>query len=137
VVLALNDLIGGQVHLMFPTAATVAPHVKSGRLRALAVTGAQPSVLAPALPTVSQSGVPGYEAEVTHGMFAPAGTPAPIVTKLNEEIVRTLGRTDVRERFLNAGIEAVGSTPDALAARMKSEMVKLGKMIRDAGIRAD
>ncbi|MBI3938729.1 MAG: tripartite tricarboxylate transporter substrate binding protein, partial [Betaproteobacteria bacterium] len=132
---AINDLIAGRLQLMFPNASAVLPHVKSGRLKGLAVTSPQPSALAPGLPTVAASGLPGYEAAAINSMFAPARTPPTIIKRLNQEIVRVLNRADVKERFLNAGVETVGSSPEQLAARMKSEMATLGKMLEDARIR--
>jgi tripartite-type tricarboxylate transporter receptor subunit TctC len=134
---ALNALIGGQIQVMFATTGSAAPHLHAGRLRALAVTSAQPSVLAPGLPTVASAGLPGYESIQIYGVFAPTGTPAAIVKRLNQEIVRVLGRADVKERFLASGVETVGSSPGELAATMKSEIVRVGKVIKDAGIRAD
>lgn len=131
---ALNDLMGGRVQLMFAVAAVVMPHVKSGRLKALAVTSAKPSILLPEFPTVAAS-VPGYEATTTYSVLAPANTPAAIIQRLNQEIVRALNRTDVKERFLNAGVEVVGSSPEILATAMKSEFSRFGKVIKDAGIR--
>jgi tripartite-type tricarboxylate transporter receptor subunit TctC len=134
---ALNDLIAGRVRVMFATAGAVTPHVRSGRLKALAVTSAQPSVLAPDLPTVAASGLPGYELISVYGIFAPVKTPAAIVKQLNQEIVRILGRADVKERFLNNGMETVGSSPEELAAMRTSDMARMGKVIKDAGIRED
>ena len=134
---ALNALIGGQIQLMFATAGSVAPHLKSGRLRALAITSAQPSPLAPGLPTVAAAGLPGYESISIYGVFAPARTSPAIVKRLNEEIVRVLARADVKEKFLASGVESVGSSPELLAATMKSEIARMGKVIRDAGIRED
>jgi tripartite-type tricarboxylate transporter receptor subunit TctC len=134
---ALNDLIGGQVQLMFTTPAAGLPHVKSGRLRALAVTSAQPSPLAPGLPTVTASGLPGYESVSIHGIFAPAGTPATIINKLNQEIARVLNRSDVKEKMFKAGIEPVGSLPEEFAATVKSQMATWGKLIKDTGIREE
>ena len=133
---ALNALIGGQVHMMFATASASAPHIKSGKLRALAVTTAQPSVLAPGLPTVAASGLAGYEAVSVYGVFAPAKTPPAIVTRLNQDAVRFLSRADVKEKFLNVGIDVIGSSTQELAAAVKSEMTRLGKVIKDANIRA-
>ncbi len=133
----LNDLIGGQVQLMFPNAASVAPHIKSGRLRALAVTSLQPSTLVPGLPTVAESGLPGYESVAIYCMFGPAKMPARLVNRLNQGIVRFLNRADVKERFLTAGIETVGSSPEQLAATMTSEMARIKKLFKDAGIRAE
>ena len=134
---ALNDLIAGQVQLMFTTTGTGLAQVKSGRLRALAVTSLEPSVLAPGLPTMAASGVPGYEAESTHGLLAPANTPAAILDLLNRETVRVLNRADVREKLLNAGVEALGSTSAAFAASIRADMSKWGKLIKDVGIRAE
>ena len=131
-----TDVIAGQVQLMFPTAGSVIPHLKSGRLRALAVTTLAPSVLFPGMPTVAEA-LPGYEASAPLAVFAPAATPREIIQKLNQEIVRVLNAPELREKFLNIGIEPVGSTPEQLAARVKSDMATLGKVIRDAGIRAD
>ena len=133
--LALNALMGGSADLMFSTASAAAPHVKSGRLRALGVTTAQPSLLAPGMPTVAASGLPGYEAISVYGVYAPAKTPAAIVTRLNREIVRYLNRTDVKEKLLSVGIEIIGGSPQQLSSIMKSEMVRLGKVIKETGMR--
>jgi len=134
---ALNDLIGGHVHLMFPSASSAVPHVKAGRLRALAVTAAQPTALAPGLPTVSASGVPGYESVAIFGVFAPAKTPGTIISQLNREIVKALNDAEVKNRFFNAGSDVVGGSPQEFAEAVKSEMIKWGKVIKDAGIRFD
>jgi tripartite-type tricarboxylate transporter receptor subunit TctC len=131
---AVTALLGGEVQLMFANAPSVAAHVKSGRLRALAVTTLQPSALYPGLPTVASAGLPGFEVASVYGVFAPARTPAAIVNRLNQEIVRFLGRTDVKERFLAAGVETIGSSPEELAAAMKSETARIGKVIREGGI---
>ena len=133
---SITDVISGQVQMMFGSALPVAPHIASGRLRALAVASAQPSALAPGLPTVAAT-VPGYELASPQAIFAPARTPQAIISRLNQEIVRILNRTDTKEKFLNAGIEVVGSSPDELAASVKSEMVRLGKLIKDAGIKVE
>jgi tripartite-type tricarboxylate transporter receptor subunit TctC len=115
----------------------VIPHIKSGRLRALAVTSAQPSALFPDLLTVAASGLPGYEYLQINAMLAPAKTPDAIIRRLNEEIVRVLNRDDVKEKFLSTGTEVVGSSPEQLAAALKSDIARLGKAIKDAGIKAD
>ena len=133
---ALADLAAGQTQLMFAVPGSVLPHVKVGRLRALAVTSAQPTPLAPGLPTVASS-VPGYESVSYLAMFAPAGTPGAIVTKLNEEIGRVLQRSDVKEKFLATSIETVGTSPEATAKLINSEIARMGKVIRAANIRAD
>jgi len=134
---AINDLMSGQVHIMFPTTAAGLPHVRSGRLRALGVTSLRPSALAPGLPAVAESGVPGYESVVMYALFAPAKTPAPIIKRLHADLVQFLKSAAATERFFNAGIEVVGSTPSELATAMKSEMTRMGKLIKDARIRAD
>ena len=132
---ALNDLISGQVQLMFGAAIAVAQHIQSGRLRALAVTTAQPSALAPGLPTIAASGVPGYVSVAIFGVLAPAQTPPALIALLNREIVKVLHQAVVKDRFFNAGSEVVASTPEAFAAAIKSEMTSLGKLITDSGIR--
>ncbi len=134
---ALNDLIAGQVQMTFGTTSSLAPHIKSGRLRALAVSSAQPSALLPDLPTIAASGLPGYEAVSPAGVFAPAKTPAALIARLNAEIVRALGAADARQKLLGAGIEVVGSTPAEMAALVKADIAKWGKLIRDAGIRTE
>ena len=112
-------------------------HIKSGKVRALAVASLEPSALFPGLPTISASGVPGYESGVITGIFAPAKTPEPIINRLNTEIVRHFSAAETKQRLLNTGVEAVGSSPAALAAAIKVDMAKWGKLIKDAGIRAD
>ena len=134
---AVNALFAGEVHMMIATAGSVAPHLKSNRLRALAVTSPQPSPLAPGLPAMAASGLPGYESMQIYGVFAPSKVPAAIVKRLNEEMVRVLGRADIKEKFLASGVEPVGSTPQQLAATIKSEIVRIGKVIKDAGIRGE
>ncbi len=133
----VNDLISGQVQMMIAVVSAAVPHVKSGRLRALAVTSLQPSALLPGLPTVAESGLPGYESIQMFGIYVPAKTPAGAVAKLNQEIVRTLHRTDTKEKLLAVGLEVVGDTPEQFAATIKADMAKMGKVIRDAKIRAD
>jgi tripartite-type tricarboxylate transporter receptor subunit TctC len=134
--LALNALIAGEVQLAFATPGSVAQHIKSGRLRALAVTSAQPSPLLPGLPTVAAAGLPGYEASSIVGMFAPARTPARLVARLNREIAQVLSKPDVKERFMTSGVEPAPGSPEEFAATVKSEMDRLGKFIREAGIRS-
>ena len=133
----ITDLLGGQVQLTFSTTGAVTPHINSGRLRALAVTSAKPSTLAPGLPTVAASGVPGFEAGAFYVMFAPSRTPAAIIARLNQEVVRFLNHADTREKFFSAGLEVGSSTPEELAAKMKFEMARLGKLIKEVGIRME
>ncbi len=131
------DLVGGHVQLEFATSGTVTGHLQSGRLKGLAVTSAQPSLLFPGLSTVAASGLPGYESVSIHAVFAPAKTPPAIISFLHQELVRGLNRPDVKEKFTNAGAEVVGGTPQELANTVKSEIARLGKMFKDAGIRAE
>ena len=133
---ALTDLAAGQTQLMFSVPGSALPHVKTGRLRALAVTSATPTPLAPGLPSVSQT-LPGYESVSYLAIFAPAGTPAPIVNRLSQEIAKALARPDVKDKFLALGIETVGNTPEAAAAVIKADLARMGKVIKAAGIRAD
>ena len=133
---AVTELIGGQVQLYFVSAGSVVPHLKSGRLKALAVTSAKPSAIFPELPTVSAT-LPGYELETVYGVFAPAATPAGVITRLQQEIVRAINRPDIREKFLNSAVEPIGSTAAALSALRKSEMTRMRKIIKDAGIRGE
>jgi tripartite-type tricarboxylate transporter receptor subunit TctC len=134
---AINALIGGEVQLMFANAAAVTQHVKAGRLKALAVASTEPSDLAPGLPTVASAGLPGFESSSTYGVFAPARLPKAILDTLNRNMVKVLTSPEIRERLVRAGMEPVGSTPEALATMVKSDMARMGKLIRDAGIRAD
>ena len=133
---AANDLVGGELQLMIAPVGSMAPYIKSGRMRALAVTSAQPSALVPDLPTVAAS-VPGYESSTIVGMLAPAKTPAAIINRLNQATVRLLNMPDVRQMSLDAGVEVVGSSPEQFGATMKSEIAKWGKVIKDAGIKVE
>ncbi len=134
---ALNDLIGARVQLMFANTAIAVPHLKSGKLRALAVTSAESSPLAPGMSTVAASGLPGYESALRQGLFAPARTPAAIIALLNQKIVRFLNRPEIKQKLLDTGVEAAGSTPEQFSAIVKSEMATMGRVIKDAGIRAE
>lgn len=133
---ALADLMAGETQYMFGVPGSVTPHVAAGRLRAIAVTSLKPTPLAPDLPTVSAT-LPGYEQVSRLAIFAPAGTPPAIVSRLSREIVTVLNRPDVKEKFHATGVEAVGSTPEALGALVASETGRMGKVIRAAGIRAN
>ncbi len=133
---ALNDLISGQIDVMFSVTSAALPHIKTHRLRALAITSAHRSDLAPGLPTVAET-IPGYELVSIHVMMAPAGTPTAIVTKLNQEIIKAINRPEVKQKFLDSTIEVVGSTPEQVTTAMKQDMARLGKVIKDAGIREE
>ena len=134
---AVTDLLGGQVQVMFDNVPNVLPHVKAGKLRALAVSGATRTPLAPDVPTVAEAGVPGYELTVWFGLVAPAATPREVVQKLNAESLRILAMPDVRERFLAQGVEPQGSTPEQFAEHIRSQMAKWSKVVRDAGVKAE
>lgn len=127
-------VLGGHVEMIAAPSSIVMRYVRSGKLRGLAVGSAQRSVLVPDLPTVAAAGVPGYEAASAIGVLAPGKTPAAIVNLLNREIVRLLQGADFKEKFLKAGMDTVGSSPEALAAVIKSDMSRMGKLIEDAGI---
>ena len=131
---ALTGLIGGEVHLMFATASSAAPHIKSGRVRALAVTSAQPSALLPGLTTIAASGLPGYDFVSPFGLIAPAKTPQAVINRLNQEIVRVINQPKVRQKFSDTGTEVVGNSPEEYAAVVRSELAKWGKVIKDAGL---
>jgi tripartite-type tricarboxylate transporter receptor subunit TctC len=127
-------LLGGEIDVVFSDMAVVLPHVQAGRLRALAVTGAKPTPLVPGLPTVAESGVPGFVMTSWWGMFGPAGVPQPIVTQLNKELTRILRTPEVQKTFATLGVDAATSTPDELAALVKSEVSKYAKLIAEIGI---
>lgn len=127
-------VLGGHVEMIAAPSSIVMLYVRSGKLRGLAVGSAQRSVLVPDLPTVAAAGVPGYEAASAIGVLAPGKTPAAIVNLLNREIVRLLQGADFKEKFLKAGMDTVGSSPEELAAVIKSDMSRMGKLIEDAGI---
>ncbi len=134
---ALNALLGGEAHLMFTVANGGLPHVKSGRLRALAVTTARPSSLLPGLPTIAAAGVPEYEAVTMQALFAPARTPEAIIQLLNQETLRVIQLPEIREKFFNAATEVVGSTPEQLRTAVASDMAKLDRVIKATGLRND
>jgi tripartite-type tricarboxylate transporter receptor subunit TctC len=134
---ALMDLIAGQVQVLFATQLSSWPHVKSGRIRALATSIAKRPASLPDLPTVAEAGVPGFDAGVWYAVLAPAGTPREIVMRLNAEIARVLKQPDYRSLLVNNTIEPIGSPPEELARYIKSELVKWAKVIKDANVRVD
>ena len=133
---ALTALIAGELQLMFPSAGAATPHVRAGRVKALAVTSAAPSALFPGLPAIAAT-LPGYESLAIYGLFAPAGTPPAIIFRLNTVIAHFLARADIQERFAAAGMDAAASTPGQLSASVQAEVARIGKVIRAAGIRVD
>ncbi len=131
-----TDMIGGSIQILFGTVAGATPFIKSNRLRALAVTSAEPSALFPGLPTVSSSGLPGYESVSIYGMFAPAKTPAAIMNQLHQIVVDVLHSADIKAKFFDVGVEAVGGSSQELTTTMKAEVVRLGKLVKEANITA-
>ena len=134
---ALTALISGETQMMFGSMTSTLPFVKSGRLRAIAVTGAKRSLAAPEVPTVAEAAFPGFEAVTWYGLFVPAGTPAAIVSKLNAEVVKILRAPDFRDWLVAQGADPVGSAPDELAAFVKTELAKYAKIVKDSGMRPD
>ena len=134
---ATLDVISGQIPLMFSATSLVVSQVREGRLRALAAGGAKRSALFPAVPTVAESGVPGYEFQTWMAIFAPLNTPKEIISRLNAEILKAVGAPDVREKLVSIGFEIEGSSPDKLAAVTKARYEQMQKIIKDAGIRID
>ena len=134
---ALVDLLSGEVQLMFSSMVAIIPHIKAGRLRALAVTGKKRSPLLPELPTLAESGLPGYEAGSWYGILAPAGTPAAVVARLNLEINKALKQPEVRERLAAEGAEAIAGTPEEFTAHIRDELARVRKIMRDGGIRME
>ena len=132
---ATRAVLGGEVQVLFASTVDGSTHIKSGRLRGLGVSGAKRSPMVPDLPTIAEAGVPGYESVQRTGMFAPAKTPATLINRLQQETARLLARSDVSERFASSGAEVVGSTPQEFARQIKSEMDRLGPMIKTMGIK--
>ena len=131
------DLLGGQVDVMFDNVPNVLQHVRAGRMKALAVSGATRSPLAPDVPTVAEGGIAGYDVSVWFGVLAPAGTPREIIQKLNAESIRIIGTPDITDRFVKQGVEPRTGTPEQFGNLIKSEVGRWAKVIKDAGIRAD
>ena len=134
IVQGLNDLIGGQLQVIVSAPGTVMTFAKSGRVRALAVTSEKPSALVPGLPP---AGLPGFESGTTYGLFAPAKTPPAIIARIHQDVVKVITRPEISEKLLNGGVEVIASSPEQLAAKIRFEMARLGKVIRDNGIRAE
>ena len=130
--LAIPDLISGQTHMLFDSLVSALPHIKGGKVKALAVTSSKRTPLLPNVPTVIESGLPGYEVNTYFGLFAPPGTPRDIVQRLQREATTAVQSADVKERFASQGAEPVGGTPEALSALIKAETVKWKRVI-DAG----
>ena len=130
-------LLGGETMLSFVDVITALPFAKVGRLRPLAASTTKRSAMMPDLPTISESGLKGFESSTTFAAFAPAGTPREIVAKLNKELIRALAAADVKEKLFNQGIETVGSSAEEFVAYNKAESAKWGKVIRERGIKIE
>jgi len=134
---AFTDVIGGQVSLIFPTMPSAMPFIKSGRLRPIAVTSAKRAPAAPDIPTIAESGLPGYEATSWYGILAPAGTPQQIVARLHEALVSVISAPDMKDRLAAQGLDPLGNTPQQFAAVIKSEIVKWTKVVKASGARPE
>ncbi len=134
---AVQGLIAGEVQIMFCNATIAVPHIKSGKVRALAVGSPERSPLVPDLPTLAASGLPGFESVVAQGIVVPARTPPALVSRLNQEIARVLNKPEVKERHFSIGVETVASSPEEFAALIRRDIDRWGKVIKDAGIRVN
>jgi len=135
--LAMNDVLGGQIQLVVIGIPAAAPHIRAGRLRALGVIAPQRSPALPEVPTVAEAGLPNFEVTTWYGVLAPAATPRPIIARLNAELIRVMHAPDLKERFAATGTEPRTSTPDEFADYIRQEIVKWGKVVREAGLKAD
>jgi len=134
---AALDLIAGRLHVVFENLPTILPHVRSGKLKMLAVGTKTRSALVPEYPTVAEAGVPGYESSTAFGVLAPSKTPAAIITRLNQESSKAVQRPDSRDKLSGLGLEPVGGTPHQYAAHLKEELAKYGRIVKATGIRID
>lgn len=134
---ARASVLGGQVELMFDSLPTTQAQIKAGRLKGLAITSTRRSPLLPDVPTMSEAGVPGYEADLWLGLVAPVGTPPAIINRLHAEVVKILQRADVRDSFIQQGTEPIGSTPEQFAAMLKNDVEKWGKVVRFSGAKVE
>ena len=134
---AMTDLLGGHVQLLFSSLPSALPHIQSGMLRSIVMTGAKRSEAAATIPTMAEAGLPGFEVSTGFGLFAPAKTPRPIINKLHAEVVKAMKMPEVRERLASQGAEPVGSTPEEYDAFVKTEIAKWAKVCKDAGIKPE
>ena len=134
---AMADLVGGQVNLIFATTASAIPHLKSGRIKGIAVTTAKRSALLPDLPTISESGLPGYEVTNWYGVMMPAGVTKDVLSKIHGDLVKILKMPDVHQRFQAEGGDTTSNTPEQFAAFIKTEIAKWGKAVRESGAKVD
>jgi len=134
---AITDLVGGHVKVMISGMASTLPHVKTGKLRGLATTGAKRTPATPDLPTIAESGFPGFEASSWFGVLAPTRTPRPVIARLHADIVKSLQQPEVRQRLENVGFEIVGGTPDEFAGYIQSEIRKWAKVVKASGAKPE
>lgn len=134
---AMTDLVGGQVQVMFTAYASSGPFIQNGRVRMLAVTTAQRSKSLPDVPTVAESGLPGYEAMPWLGLVAPAATPPAVVSRLHYELAEVLKEQEVQEKFRSLGLDIISSTPKEFSAFLHKDIVKWAKVVKDSGAKAD
>jgi len=134
---ALTDLMGGQVQLMFDNLPSALPHIRSGKLKALAVTSARRAPALPDVPTIAEAGVPGFEASSWFGLLAPAGTPRDVVVKVNAEVAKWLASPDAREKLTTAGANAAGGSPEDFVAHIAAETAKWAKVVKESGAKAE
>jgi len=134
---AIAELLGGQTNMMFDNLPSAMPHIKSGRLRALAVTSVRRSPALPDVPTIAETGITGYEASSWFGVLAPAGTPKDVVAKIQADIAKALNTPEIRERLSGQGAEPVGDTPEHFAEHIKAESAKWARVVKDSGARVD
>jgi tripartite-type tricarboxylate transporter receptor subunit TctC len=130
----ITDLIAGQVHMSFAGLVQTMPHVRGGRLRAIAVSSAQRSALLPELPTVAEAGVPGYDVTIWYGLVAPAHTPRAIISKLNAGFVKTMQTPEVKQNLTDLGVDIVGSTPEQFAATIRADLDKWMRLVKTKNI---
>ena len=134
---AITDVLGGQLQILFADVGLIAPHLKAGKIKALAVTGKERSSVLPELPTMIEAGVPGYQAGTWYGILAPAGTPSAIVARLNAELLKIIAMPEIKTQFAVQGIEPVGGRPDQFGTLIRDDTARWGKLIKDAKIKAE
>jgi tripartite-type tricarboxylate transporter receptor subunit TctC len=133
----ISGMLANQIQLSFSSASTGMPHVPTGKLLVLGVGGTKPSALAPDVPTIASQGLPGYQIQAEQAMWVPAGTPKGVVDRLSTAVLKVLANPEVKKKFLSDGTETLGNTPDQVAAYIKADMVKWGKLVKDAHLQAD
>jgi tripartite-type tricarboxylate transporter receptor subunit TctC len=134
---AVQDMLGGVTQVMFANASDVMAHVRSGKLRALAVTTAKRSEIVPDLPTIDESGLAGFDVSTWQAVFAPAGTPQPVIDRLNAEIVKIVATPEVRQKFLGLGTDAASSTPAELGKFIAAEVTAIDKIVKQVGAKIE